>query len=663
MSAQDVSANIPNGVSEQQASKTQGAISAQAGEPASSSRSCEGPQQTGASASSAGEAPRELLQTERPVPPRAAETEVLQSRTQQLSAVMMTDDTRQSVPENSGLVQRPIDSQGVFSAPATSATHVQQGQPSWISAMDVPRWFTRLGNMLQKAPGLRSSELAPSPFPGASPKFSTPPGGPTFRLRSPNRPRAISSAPTPPSSSSIPAEAIQAEVQRQLHGVLGQLREYGEENVRLREELEEARVQLRAQHQARLDAEQPTLGPVGLLGYVGAGSLDPGSLPGLPVPTSEPIFGGQEQVPECGGDRYMEPTGSLEDPYRTLQPNITGTGVAQVPGSSKPAPTPYAKAEEHHQYGQGNPAPGLLRSWWQGRPRSQTPPPRTGGASHETPVLEALARGVQQLQELQAQALTKASSAVSVEVVKPGTATLMPMPQRSDGADAAITFQDWVEISTSTMADISEASSTWWREVLLSVEQTYERWLAASPIERLGIEPTGTEALASGRWMRVNARAASMLLNSMSEELKGDMVARRCTQNCVKMMFRVFVYYQPGGSAERTDVLRRLQNPVDFCGGDSLEAVLRAVRSWPRMMERCRAVQMDPPDPSVLARGLLTLTDKFINESADASFRTSMLRTSLRLDANKSCPTRSIYKLSWKLWLQDELVCRWRIPS
>ncbi|OLP92560.1 Retrovirus-related Pol polyprotein from transposon TNT 1-94 [Symbiodinium microadriaticum] len=63
---------------------------------------------------------------------------------------------------------------------------------------------------------------------------------------------------------------------------------------------------------------------------------------------------------------------------------------------------------------------------------------------------------------------------------------------------------------------------------------------------------------------------------------------------------------------------------------------------------------MDPPDPSVLARGLLTLTDKFINESADASFRTSMLRTSLRLDANKSCPTRSIYKLSWKLWLQAQ---------
>ncbi|OLP87747.1 Retrovirus-related Pol polyprotein from transposon TNT 1-94 [Symbiodinium microadriaticum] len=249
------------------------------------------------------------------------------------------------------------------------------------------------------------------------------------------------------------------------------------------------------------------------------------------------------------------------------------------------------------------------------------------------------------------EAMTKASSAVTVEVVKPGTTTLMAMPQKSEGADAAITFQDWLEISASVMADISESSSTWWREVIGAVETTYDRWLAASPIERLGIEPVNTEVLTSGKWMRVNARAASMLLSSMVEELKGDMVARRCTQNCVRMMFRVFTYYQPGGSAERTDVLRRLQNPGDYCGGDSLEAVLRAVRAWPRLMERCRAVQMEPPDPSVLARGLLNLTDKYINESTDASFRTSMIRTSLRLDARPSIEQ----VMSYQKHLQAEL--------
>ncbi|CAE7944022.1 GIP [Symbiodinium sp. KB8] len=55
--------------------------------------------------------------------------------------------------------------------------------------------------------------------------------------------------------------------------------------------------------------------------------------------------------------------------------------------------------------------------------------------------------------------LVKATSAVTVEVVKPGTMTLMSLPSKVDGADAAITFQDWLEISATVMADISEVVS------------------------------------------------------------------------------------------------------------------------------------------------------------------------------------------------------------
>ena len=53
-------------------------------------------------------------------------------------------------------------------------------------------------------------------------------------------------------------------------------------------------------------------------------------------------------------------------------------------------------------------------------------------------------------------------------------------------------------------------------------------------------------------------------------------------------------------------------------------------------MDRCKAVQMAPPGPSVLARGLQNLTARHIDASPDASFRTSMLRTTLRLDARPS---------------------------
>jgi len=99
-------------------------------------------------------------------------------------------------------------------------------QQAWMGGLDVPRWMMRLGSLLNNGAGLTTAELAPSPLPSGSPMYSTPPGGAPFRLRSPAKARPIPPVPTPPpSSSSIPAEAIQAEVQRQLHGVLTQLRE------------------------------------------------------------------------------------------------------------------------------------------------------------------------------------------------------------------------------------------------------------------------------------------------------------------------------------------------------------------------------------------------------------------------------------------------------
>ncbi|CAE7947469.1 unnamed protein product [Symbiodinium sp. KB8] len=225
-----------------------------------------------------------------------------------------------------------------------------------------------------------------------------------------------------------------------------------------------------------------------------------------------------------------------------------------------------------------------------------------------------------------------------------GTLTLTPMPEAKEGADAALSFQDWIELSYAVMCDLSEGSSEWWAGVIDVVEQSYAVWLAASPIEKLSIEPRGTEKWCTGKWTRVNARASSMLLTSMPAELRSEMVSRRYTHDCTKMMFKLFTAYQPGGSAERHDVLRRLQAPLEFAGGESLDKVLRAVRSWPRWLERCKAVQMTPPDASVLARGLLALTSKHIESSSDASFRTSMLRASLRLDARPTLEQVQAYQ-------------------
>ncbi|CAE7219047.1 unnamed protein product [Symbiodinium sp. CCMP2592] len=128
-----------------------------------------------------------------------------------------------------------------------------------------------------------------------------------------------------------------------------------------------------------------------------------------------------------------------------------------------------------------------------------------------------------------------------------GTATLAELPDVSGGSQSALLFQDWIEVASSVMGDVSEQSGAWWRSVMLLVESAYVRWLNATPLERLSIGPEGTEDLVGSRWARLNARVTSMLLAAMSAELKADMLSQRISQNAPKMVFRLFTWYQPGG--------------------------------------------------------------------------------------------------------------------
>ncbi|CAE7210813.1 unnamed protein product [Symbiodinium sp. CCMP2592] len=275
---------------------------------------------------------------------------------------------------------------------------------------------------------------------------------------------------------------------------------------------------------------------------------------------------------------------------------------------------------------------------------SQTPPPPriASGSPPESPMMDALLRGVQQLQELQAAALAKGQSS-SPEILKPGTSTLTPLPELSQGAEAALQFQDWLEVTSAAMSDVSDQSAAWWREVVRTVDEAYQKWLASTPLERLGVQPGGQE-LSETKWTRLNARVTTMLLSAMSPEQRTDMISHRMSTSTVRMLFRLHTLYEPGGSNERQDLLRRLQAPLDFVAGDTMEGVLRVLRAWPRWMSRCLAVRMAPPDASVLARGLKLLTAKYIEGAPDSNFRTSMLRTSLRLDGQPTMENVHAYQ-------------------
>ena len=131
-----------------------------------------------------------------------------------------------------------------------STTQAPVMQNNWLAGLEVPRWVSRLGSYLS----VNHGDLLPSPLATASLSSPTPPGGPTFVLRSPSRVARTTQVATPPSSD-VSAGAIQAEVQRQLGGILARLQMAEGQNEELRRELDAERDRLR-ELQARQTAER-----------------------------------------------------------------------------------------------------------------------------------------------------------------------------------------------------------------------------------------------------------------------------------------------------------------------------------------------------------------------------------------------------------------------
>ena len=488
---------------------------------------------------------------------------------------------------------------------------------TWFAGMEMPGWVSRLGSYVSL--GGTQAEFFPSPLAGSS--RSSPPGGQAFVLRSPATSRPRPAVPSPPSSSSIPAEAIQAEVQRQLGGILDRLREAEARNDLLQAEI--------ARYQTSDGARQSWSPWVNENGAAGMNSLPMPSQPGEPMAMDRgAAVGSGEGQREARSQELRSP----EVPRLPQPERATVNAHERVPPPPQPMSGGYTddrgEAPQHHPR-------GSLLSTLLGRARTPSPPPPQ--PSSESRVLDALTKGVQQLQELQLEAMNRAATPSGVvETVKPGTTSLTPLPSlkgTTSLATSALEFQDWMELTASAMADISEQSGQWWVMVQKLVSETYSRWLRATPLERLQIEPTNSEPLCSGRWIRVNARVSAMLLSAMEEELRRDIISQRLSQDTPRILFRLHTLFQPGGGAERHEMLKRLQSPSDYLNDESLEEVLKTIRAWPRWLARCQAVGMSPPDASVLVKGLAALSSKHIQSSADSAFRTAMLRTSLRLDA------------------------------
>ena len=152
-------------------------------------------------------------------------------------------------------------------------------------------------------------------------------------------------------------------------------------------------------------------------------------------------------------------------------------------------------------------------------------------------LLKKVAEGLHQLQQIQLDKLDKRSTDEAPEQCKPGTTTLPSLPAPS-GNESAVALQDWLEVIDGPLRDISDSSSWWWDSVKTRACDSYRVWVASGPYERLAHKPPTAEDLEKGKFSRLSARTAGMLLQAMAETVRAEMVARSITRSPVALLFR-----------------------------------------------------------------------------------------------------------------------------
>ena len=266
-----------------------------------------------------------------------------------------------------------------------------------------------------------------------------------------------------------------------------------------------------------------------------------------------------------------------------------------------------------------------------------TPSQWLGGTSPTDP-MSLLAGGIAQLQaamltQLKDKEKDKPKEEdCSPETVKPGSSSLPSLPE-VDPATSSVDVMDWLEVITTTMQDLSDGSAAWWIRVRALADESYQKWTHASPVEKLSIQPPRDEELETGRWSRVNSRGASMIMLALHDSVRQEMVQRRSTGSVTALVFRLLTIYQPGGQQEKVRILQNLQQPEPEY---SAQKAVKSLRTWARWLRRCKELGVSAPDPSLLTRGLSTITKNVMEKDAEASFRTSLVKSHLSVDTKPS---------------------------
>ena len=172
---------------------------------------------------------------------------------------------------------------------------------------------------------------------------------------------------------------------------------------------------------------------------------------------------------------------------------------------------------------------------------------RSQGARNKEgdPTMQVLLKIVDTMQVMQ-QSMLKSKEEIGEEPEVVRVSPQLPKLPEWCPESAPIDFNDWLTCLEVHMSDLSSNSQHWWEATMKVVSTWYAHHMTLTPIQRLSHVPELPDHLKQRKWSRLEKRAASLLMASIPETLREEVVASKAVSTH-GIMSKAMLVYQPGG--------------------------------------------------------------------------------------------------------------------
>ena len=296
----------------------------------------------------------------------------------------------------------------------------------------------------------------------------------------------------------------------------------------------------------------------------------------------------------------------------------------------KEAGDPQRQAEELRSFGEASTRRPTTRS----EEKEEAEGPRhhkgatDGGLTEKS--LEFMAMMLESMKEMHKKVIDQkeeAGTVRGVEVVRSGVLELPPLPP-CNATQGPLQLGDWLLMVEPVAADMSTTSQEWWTLMTKKVEKWYHCHMSLNPLDKITHDAVAPSSLCQERWLRLERRMSTMLLQAVPETVREELVAGR-KAGVFSILSHLFLTYCPGGVLEKQMLLRNLEDPPEVTNVGDAPA---ALRRWLRWKSRTVEIGAVVPDAALLLKGLNRMTRRVLESHKELQFRIQLARSSLGVD-------------------------------